>query len=698
MNALQDLFITVLNMSITASYAAVGVIFARIALRKAPKIYSYALWAVVLFRLICPTSFTTAFSFIGLVNRDSDNSAGVMAYVSYDLGVGQTSMLQSGISSVDSTLNSSLPMATPVASANPMQIWIGVLSLIWLIGIFVLLSYSAISYLKITKRLRTATLVEDNIYVSDQISTAFVCGFVRPKIYVPLNVEETDLSYIMEHERTHIRRRDYLIKPFAFLALVLHWFNPLMWLSFRLMSRDMEMSCDESVLQKMGEGAKGAYSRSLLSLSAKKIGHLTANPLAFGESHVKARIKNTLNYKKPGFWVLIISAIAVAGIGVALMSNPVDSESDLSLLNPQFTKDAAELQKRVDSGEAELQALLDPMSSATLILGLNGGYFSSELLSTSPLKLEYNWDYQKAEIEMYQPIKKGEGGIWLVKTHDIIDVQPGREIVEENLAVIMSSPQTSSNPQDYIREHQNEYENILKGGEGALTYMLSQFENGNADGLRGQIMMRLCKDLLGARNNVTDETLSPQQWYAALSVQQETKLPDFVYDGGDPIEKLVYSTEVERNSQPDRGFTVVAPKIFGSYEEGGFLKVFVTTYSATYTLYGNALQVESGGVVPSAITYKKDDKGNYVLYDYEQAADGSYFASSIRDYCTMPVSKQEIPGLSDEILNHYGNYEDIRVLHRENLAKHLRTNGITDATLMDFYGQIEFTMDNPVKP
>jgi hypothetical protein len=270
------------------------------------------------------------------------------------------------------------------------------------------------------------------------------------------------------------------------------------------------------------------------------------------------------------------------------------------------------------------------------------------------------------------------------------------KLVEENLAVIISSSKEASNPYVYIHAHQEEYENIKKlGGEGALQYMLSQFNKGNAEGLRGYIMMQLCKDLLGVRNNVTDETLTPQEWYNALSIKQEVKLPDFKYDGSEPIEKLVYATEIKRNSQSQRGFTIVAPKIFGSYEENGLLKVFVTTFSATYKLYGNVLDEVGGSVIPSAITYKKDNSGNYVLEKYEQAKDGTDWQPSIRKFCTMPVSEKKIPGLADKIIDHYGHYDDISTLRWENLFKHLKANGIKDANLFNSRSEIEFSMSNP---
>jgi hypothetical protein len=269
--------------------------------------------------------------------------------------------------------------------------------------------------------------------------------------------------------------------------------------------------------------------------------------------------------------------------------------------------------------------------------------------------------------------------------------------VEGNLAIIMSSPKTSSNPQDYIDAHGEEYEKIIKyGGEEALNYMLSQFENGDSEGLRGHIMMFLCKELLDVRNNVSDESLSPQEWYDALDIRQEVNLPNFEYDGQDSIEKLVYATEIDRaTDNMNDGFTVVAPKIFGSYEEGNLLKVFTTTFYARYLLLDNILSMDSAGIVPVAITYEKDESGGYTLLEYEQARDGSEFGPSIIEYCTMPVSGKEIEGLADKIFKHYGDYEDIHVLMRENLYKHLKENGIIDATLTNSQGEVEFSMSDP---
>ena len=747
MSSLKDLFITVVNMSITASFVAIGVILVRMLLKKVPKIFSYVIWAPVLFRLVCPFSFNSEFSFFNLINLNAKKESGAYEFVPQNMGLMHTPGIQTGIDSIDNGLNASLTSTTPIASVNPMEIWMTVFSLIWIFGVIALLIFSIVSYMKIKGMLRTATRVDGNVFETDAIGTAFVCGFIRPKIYVPANIEDANLSYILEHERTHISRKDYLIKPIAFLALILHWFNPLMWLCFTLMSRDMEMSCDENVLHKLGDGAKGGYSNSLLSLSVKRKGILTANPLAFGENHVKTRIKNILNFKKPAFWVIVVAVIAVCAATIAFAANPSKSAAYISEvykislrypsywnLNPNYIeryegKDGFFQVGAIDGEDMAIDEVakndafhkLNPYGSDPKIINRIIDGQEARLILPSADQAEEMQNQAGLIVKYPEAVKIGDSAyhyfiLWADESHieqigntlTFLKKQTGNknsidtseegiaQLVEENLAIIMSSPKQYSNPYAYIQSHQEEYENIKKlGGEKALQYMLSQFKSGNAEGLRGHIMMQLCKELLGVRNNVTDETLTPQEWYDALSIRQEVKLPDFEYDGSDPIEKLVYTTEIEKNSQPQRGFTIVAPKIFGSYEEDGLLKVFVTTFSATYKLYGNVLDEVGGSVVPSAITYKKDNSGNYVLEKYEQAKDGADWQPSIKKFCTMPVSGKEIPGLADKIIDHYGNRDDIRTLRWENLFKHLKANGIKDATLFNSRGEIEFSMSNP---
>ncbi|UZQ49043.1 DUF5301 domain-containing protein [Clostridium kluyveri] len=314
---LQNLFIDVLNMSLTASYVILFVLACRLLLKKVPKIFSYSLWAVVLFRLICPFSFSSAFSFLKIPSSHSNK----IEYIPSSVKLISQPGINTGINYVNSSINTSLPGLTTHAGNNSIY---GILSTIWVLGFISLIVYSILSYLILKHKVCTSVIVKDNIFQCENISSPFVLGFIRPKIYLPIGLKKTEQNYILKHEQIHIKRFDYLIKPTAFLALCLHWFNPLVWISFMLMSKDMEMSCDERVLKEFGTQIKKDYSTSLLSLSVNK-NTMKGNPLAFGENNTKTRIKNILNYKKPVFWVIAASIIAVIFIAIGLITNPSGS-------------------------------------------------------------------------------------------------------------------------------------------------------------------------------------------------------------------------------------------------------------------------------------------------------------------------------------------------------------------------------------
>lgn len=324
---MSGLFITVLNMSLIASYVALIVIFIRMLLGKSPKVFAYMLWAVVLFRLICPLSFESSLSLVP-----------VKSPIPYDISALINPNVNFGVRNAGNALNEamkpSLPSANPAASIN-MGVVMEFAAVIWLLGIAVLLGYSVISYLRLQARISTATLYKDNIFETDRIQTPFVLGFIRPKIYIPTGVAQKELEYILKHEQVHIKRKDYIIKPIAFMAVTLHWFNPLIWLCYFLMSKDMEMSCDERVIRQSSEDIRAGYSYSLLSISAKQAGLLI--PLAFGESNVKSRIKNILNYKKPAFWIVFAAVILVIAVSAALMANPLDGAGLLNTHGKAFS-------------------------------------------------------------------------------------------------------------------------------------------------------------------------------------------------------------------------------------------------------------------------------------------------------------------------------------------------------------------------
>lgn len=322
------LFITILNMSAAASVAALAVIIVRIPLKKAPKIFSYALWGVVLFRLICPFSIESVFSLMPA----SANA------IPQDIVYSQNPAIQTGIEfidiSINTAINNALPPVSPentmqentnsVNNANPIHTILQIFRYVWFFGFAALLIYAATGYIRLKRSVCDAILVQKNIFETDKINTPFVLGFIRPKIYMPIGIEPPQYDYILKHEQTHIKRRDYLIKPFAFIVFALHWFNPLMWAAYFFMSKDMEMSCDEIVLRKADEDIRGDYSISLLNLSVKKFNLLT--PLAFGESNVKERVRNVLNFKKPSKTIIILAVALVAMITVAFAMNRVNNE------------------------------------------------------------------------------------------------------------------------------------------------------------------------------------------------------------------------------------------------------------------------------------------------------------------------------------------------------------------------------------
>lgn len=309
---LDNLFILVLNMSLVSSYVIIFVLLARFILKKAPKIFSYALWAVVLLRLLCPLSFESTLSLIPVDKQP----------IPQDIIFSQAPQISTGMVAVDNIINSVLPIPTDLgASLNPIQIWLYIGGIIWILGIVVMAIYSVISFTKLKHSLATSTPLKGNIYLADHISTPFVLGMIGPKIYLPASLLENEKKYIIAHELCHIKRFDHITRMLGFLALSIHWFNPLVWIAFVLSGKDMELSCDEAVMKSMDLDIKAEYSQTLLRFStSKKLIHAT--PLAFGEGDTQGRVKNVLNYKKPKPWVVLVSIIAVISIAICLVTNP----------------------------------------------------------------------------------------------------------------------------------------------------------------------------------------------------------------------------------------------------------------------------------------------------------------------------------------------------------------------------------------
>lgn len=327
---LESLFLKILNMSLTASYVIAAILIVRLLLKKAPGKYSYALWAAAAFRLLCPVSFESFFSLFalkGLSLNIEKSSAGAaeIVHIPQNIGLMPQPEITSGIPAVNNVVNPMLPAATPHVSVNPMQIWIFIGMLLWLAGMALLILLSLISLLRLKSRLSTSTRLEGNVWQSESVRSPFILGLFRPRIYIPYGLGEKQLGYVLEHERGHIRRGDHITKLLAFAILCLHWFNPLVWLSYHLMGRDMEKSCDERVLSR-DPNIGPDYSETLLSFAVNRRLPLPT-ALAFGESGVKSRIKNALRWKKPRLWVSITALLACIAAVCAFAANPKDEPS-----------------------------------------------------------------------------------------------------------------------------------------------------------------------------------------------------------------------------------------------------------------------------------------------------------------------------------------------------------------------------------
>ena len=338
-------FQQVVSMSLTASLVILAICGARLLLRQAPKKFSYWLWAGAAFRLVCPFSFPAAFSLLALAPAaQTVAETGPLTEVSYLPGAGLPEAAP-GVGAADAVL----PQAAGAGQA--LGLW-EVLGLVWLLGAAALVIGALAAYLRVKGQVATAVKFAHNVYECGAFRSPFVLGFFRPKIYIPFGLEPRQREHVLCHESAHIQRRDYLIKPLGFLLLAIHWFNPLVWLAFHLMSRDMEMSCDEKVLSQLGEEARREYSLSLLSIGSRRR-FPAPNPLAFGETGVKERVVNVMKFRRAKRWVTVAAAVAVVAVTAACAANPA-GESLLPSASPASA----------DSGGA------GGTSSATLATGM----------------------------------------------------------------------------------------------------------------------------------------------------------------------------------------------------------------------------------------------------------------------------------------------------------------------------------------
>ncbi len=314
---MNDLFLTLVNMSLTATWAVLAFTILRPLLKKFPKWVNCLLWGIVGLRLCLPFSFESVLSLVPSAKPIPTN-----------ITISSNPQIDTGVDIVNNVVNPVISNAVAPDlsySVNPLQVVVSVASYIWVIGLILMVLYSLVSYIVLKKKVSASVLYKDNIYYCDDIETPFILGIIKPKIYVPSGLNEQDLEFVLEHEKSHLKRKDHIIKPITFLILSVYWFNPAIWLWYIFLCRDIESACDEKVIRNYDTESKKLYSTALLNCSASRR-MIMACPVAFGEVGVKDRIKSVLNYKKPAFWVVLVAVILSFVLAICFMSNPINDK------------------------------------------------------------------------------------------------------------------------------------------------------------------------------------------------------------------------------------------------------------------------------------------------------------------------------------------------------------------------------------
>lgn len=310
---MTDIFLNILNISISSSWVILAVIMVRFLLQKSSKTFRYYLWIIVAIRMLLVPSFESGLSLIPSVET-----------IPKDIAVSRVPSIHSGIKAVDKVINPVIISnfaPNPENSVNPLQIVLGVASVIWMIGAAVILLYFVISFIRIKASVRTAIRLHDNVWICDQIDSPFILGLFLPKIYLPSYTKEEEMTYILAHEEEHLKYHDTWWKPIGFLLLAIHWFNPLVWAAYILMCKDMEMACDERVIWRLDHVEKQKYAEVLLEFGQIKKS-VEYCPVAFGEVGIKQRIQSIVHFKRPSGIMIVLFVLIMAVLGIGFLTNP----------------------------------------------------------------------------------------------------------------------------------------------------------------------------------------------------------------------------------------------------------------------------------------------------------------------------------------------------------------------------------------
>lgn len=614
------LFLKILNMSIAASWLILAVVLLRLVLKKAPKWMAVLLWGIVALRLMVPISFESALSLIP--SAETFNAQNIQY---------ETPAISNGIPTVNHTVNPVLGETfapNPGGSVNPLYVLTFIVSVIWLVGIAAMLLYAVISYVRVHQSVAERVPYEGNIFLCDHVKSPFILGLVRPKIYLPSNMNTMAMEPVIAHEKAHLARRDHWWKPLGFLILTVHWFNPLCWMAYVLLCRDIELACDEKVIRQMDLDGKKHYSTALLECSAQRR-LVTICPLAFGEVGVKERVKNVLNYKKPAFWIIAVAVVACAVVTLCFATNP--------------KQDLPQEQRTVRAQITEIE------DSSFLVTPVEGAW---ELSSS---------DLFRVPIKNMPPSPEPQVGDIVEITYDgfILESDPAQfsnilsirvisqaEKLTLDDVVMLSQKGDELSWSDFEQYQGREvgsglyimcYEidelfNILVGGVPDETPWYIYLRVNNEVDDRIDIRTEDVSTFIEAHRNDVPRVVKPKPDGGGEPAPDE---PDFSTLSEE--QTAIRQAILEHNRSAD--LTGVVPCV--SFAE---LASFVVDGSdfAEYIHYGWALYEEyrvtdsgletvTGSHAPVAITFREDPSGALTLEEYWQPRDGSYYAQDIRE-------------------------------------------------------------------
>ena len=437
---MSEVFLKVVNMSISAGWLVLTVLALRLILKKAPKWVNVLLWGIVAIRVICPFSIESALSLIPSTET-----------ISPEIMMDWTPEISTGIEPLDQVVNPVISTSFApqgMASANPLQILIPVAANLWLLGVLILLAYTAISYLTLRYKLRTAVILRDNVFQCETVSSPFVLGILKPRIFLPYAMDGKNLSHVVAHEKAHIRRKDHWWKPLGFLLLTVYWFNPLMWVAYVLLCRDIELACDEKVIAELGNEQRADYTHALVACAVNRR-MIAACPLAFGEIGVKDRVKSILNYRKPTFWIIVTAVVVCIVVAVCFLTNPLDSADYLKFTGwsndpayPDQMNYEINLGNRAMSGEIYVEQWINGtcVTSAPVVMTrfvdsihitVRDRWEAGEMVGT---EIDIETNQYGGSLTTYFPVPENYDGAYHYARNELnkrIKLAPGQEVILE---------------------------------------------------------------------------------------------------------------------------------------------------------------------------------------------------------------------------------------------------------------------------